>query len=479
LVTGQVLLEMETHLLASFNNQPLPWEIPPQVAVPEAVLKEAFWWYKGVLHCSIVSGAHMPKMDTFGLCDPLVKVTVLGTTRQTRHLRNTLSPVWNEAMKFDIPDGAHVAQQYFQMRRSNPEAAQRLSSVCLELVDWDFTGNENIGFATLELYALMDQIARPGAAGIEVEFPVLDSRAPGAAPVLGFDGEETSVTVRLRWELDAAAEAERVAAVEAAENEKRRQARAILLQQERELKAQIARELAEKQAIARKRFLQQLLLDSELGGDVYSCGAGAYGQHGHGHTVDQRSQPLLVEGAERGVIQHIEAGAAHSLFLQDDKGDGSRVLACGAGTFGQLGVIDCKPPKAGMPFDDALRNEAMMVREQLVPNDVLAVSDEGGHSFGTEVLFQDALDFSLPQRRTRFKGFKAVDSRDSSLVPDSELFLGPEEERDEDVQEEARSRLPLTVSRAISCPSTGGEWRAQVVQATISQNFFMSCSDMY
>ncbi len=35
----------------------------------------------------------------------------------------------------------------------------------MELFDWDFTGNENIGFATLELYALMDQIARPGAAG--------------------------------------------------------------------------------------------------------------------------------------------------------------------------------------------------------------------------------------------------------------------------------------------------------------------------
>ena len=316
----------------------------------------------------------------------------------------------------------------------------------------------------------MDQIARPGAAGIEVKFPVLDSRAPGAAPVLGFDGEETSVTVRLRWELDAAAEAERVAAVEAAENEKRRQARAILLQQERELKAQIARELAEKQAIARKRFLQQLLLDSELGGDVYSCGAGAYGQHGHGDTVDQRSQPLLVEGAERGVIQQIEAGAAHSFFLPDDKGDGSRVLACGAGTFGQLGLIDCKPPKADVPFDDAQSNEVMLVREQLVPSAVLAVSDEGGHSFGTEVLFQDALDFSLPQRRARFKAVA------SSCVPDSDPFLGPEEERDEGqedevVPEEARSSLPVTISRAISCPSTRDGWRACVVQATISQTF--------
>jgi hypothetical protein len=37
------------------------------------------------------------------------------------------------------------------------------------------------------------------------------------------------VTVKLRWELDAEAEAERAAAVQAAENEKLRQARAQML----------------------------------------------------------------------------------------------------------------------------------------------------------------------------------------------------------------------------------------------------------
>ena len=285
------------------------------------------------------------------------------------------------------------------------------------------------------------------------------------------------------------------------------------------MQAQLAKELAEKQAFLRERFLEQLVVDAELGGDVYSCGAGAYGQHGHGHTNDLRSRPLLVEGAERGVIQQIQAGAAHSLFLPEEHGDGSRVLACGAGTFGQLGVIDCKPPKAGMAFDDAQHNNAMLVREQLVPNAVLAVSDEVGQSFGPEVLLQDPLIFAFSLSNERNSNAdvssssqapeqpegntEALDtakeleglSSDSSLMPfdtqeaalspqapedassnltedkDSDTmvvpFLGPEEDeerQEHEDQEHAEWQSGFIFSRIISCPSPSGQWRARVVQ---------------
>ena len=56
-----------------------------------------------------------------------------------------------------------------------------------------------------------------------------------------------------------------------------------------------------RRAVLREQFLQQLVVDAEKGGDVYSCGAGAYGQHGQGHSNDSLREPRLVEGAERGI----------------------------------------------------------------------------------------------------------------------------------------------------------------------------------
>jgi len=91
---------------------------------------------------------------------------------------------------------------------------------------------------------------------------------------------------------------------------------------------------------------------------------------------------LLIEGAERGVIQQIASGGAHSFFVLEDAG----LLSCGSGTFGQLGLIDCGAPSVGVAFDEAVENEAMLVLEQLVPNAVCGLADGLGLSPGSDVL---------------------------------------------------------------------------------------------
>jgi hypothetical protein len=304
-ITGRVLVEMETHLLASFAaGEEFPWEQDDaDTAVPEIALQEVFWWHKGDVHVTVVSGAHMPKMDTFGLCDPFATIALDGVKLRTKHVRKTLNPVWNECFVLHVADGEEVAKRYYKkLRKDSASAAAELVTLKLELMDWDLTGNERIGFVTIELYALLDKIARAGSgSGIEATFPVLETTDSDSAPIKGFDGSDTELTLRFRWELDEVAEMARREAVEAAENEKRRKAQAVMLEEERRLREKVEEEKRARRAVLREQFLQQLVVDAEKGGDVYSCGAGAYGQHGQGHSNDSLREPRLVEGAERGI----------------------------------------------------------------------------------------------------------------------------------------------------------------------------------
>jgi len=86
----------------------------------------------------------------------------------TKHLRKTLSPVWNESISCILADGQDVAQKYFKTRKTYAAAAQRLVTLEFQLMNWDPTGNESIGFVNLEVYALMDKIARPGAEALNL-----------------------------------------------------------------------------------------------------------------------------------------------------------------------------------------------------------------------------------------------------------------------------------------------------------------------
>jgi len=224
-VSGRVLLEMETHLLASFDGGVVPWGQDKDDEIgPENALHELFWWHKGILQVTVLSGAHMPKMDTFGLCDPLVIVMVDATKHATKHLRKTFSPVWNESFEFDVADGSDVARRFLKLRKTDSAAAKKIVTVTLQLLDWDRSGNENIGFVRIELCALMDKVARPGAPGIEASFPVLQGLLSTSSHVLGFDGKYTTLTLRFRWELDEVAEAERQRARDASANEAQQQA---------------------------------------------------------------------------------------------------------------------------------------------------------------------------------------------------------------------------------------------------------------
>jgi hypothetical protein len=164
-ITGKLLLEIETVSRASLHGEAPPWEQQEEVEVPENALREVFWWHKGSLLLTVVRGEHFPKMDFFGLCDPFVVVTLGEERAQTKHLRKTLSPVWNQSLVIHVRDGADMARDYFRLRRTDSAAAERCACVLLEVFDWDVTGNESIGFVAVELYALLDKIARPDSSG--------------------------------------------------------------------------------------------------------------------------------------------------------------------------------------------------------------------------------------------------------------------------------------------------------------------------
>ena len=122
------------------------------------------------------------------------------------------------------------------------------------------------------------------------------------------------------------------------------------------MQAALERERAEQEAERKAAFLAQLGRDSAAGGDVYSCGAGVFGQHGHGHTKDAGKAPSLVQGAERAVFRRVAAGETSSFYVPElEGGDETDVtgggaallLASGSGSFGQLGLIECSVPVAG------------------------------------------------------------------------------------------------------------------------------------
>ena len=122
-ITGKLLLEIETVSRASLKGEAPPWEQQEEVEVPENALREVFWWHKGSLLLTVVRGDHLPKMDTFGLCDPFVVVTLGEERAQTKHLRKTLSPVWNQSLVIHVRDGADMARDYFRLRRTVLQSA--------------------------------------------------------------------------------------------------------------------------------------------------------------------------------------------------------------------------------------------------------------------------------------------------------------------------------------------------------------------
>lgn len=180
--------------------------------------------------------------------------------------------------------GEDVIGKYMQLSEKSLADARRTACLSVQLYDWDVTGSELIGQCTIELYALMEKISRPGAPGVEL---VLEVRDENEQIVLGFDGQRTKLLVRFRFVLDEAAAKVKAAARLAREERERRRRLALALEEERRLQSQIIEENLQRQLEAKEKFLAQLQRESMVGGDVFACGGGNFGQTGLGHTQEE------------------------------------------------------------------------------------------------------------------------------------------------------------------------------------------------
>ncbi|CDK25376.1 unnamed protein product [Kuraishia capsulata CBS 1993] len=91
----------------------------------------------GVLHLEILDAADLKAADSNGKSDPVLKILVNGTEAyETKVVKKTLSPTWNESVDIPVPSRAR-------------------SSVIAAVFDWDFAGeNDFLGEARLNLEAL-------------------------------------------------------------------------------------------------------------------------------------------------------------------------------------------------------------------------------------------------------------------------------------------------------------------------------------
>jgi hypothetical protein len=57
----------------------------------------------GFIEVHIRDGKHMPKMTSFGLCDPFLSIAFGGRKTRTEVKKRTYSPEWNEKVVFSVP----------------------------------------------------------------------------------------------------------------------------------------------------------------------------------------------------------------------------------------------------------------------------------------------------------------------------------------------------------------------------------------
>jgi hypothetical protein len=116
---------------------------------------------------------HLPKMDTFGKCDPMVRVVKGGESHKTSHKEKTYKAIWSEEFKFDSSNKEDIV---FEVLDHNAVTSATLIGTCkVTAKEWE----------AIE----QDSAPRP--------FTLKISDKKGKI-VKGNDGEETQLTFALR-----------------------------------------------------------------------------------------------------------------------------------------------------------------------------------------------------------------------------------------------------------------------------------------
>jgi Ca2+-dependent lipid-binding protein len=125
----------------------------------------------------IVSVHNLPKMDTFGSCDPFCKIFFCGEQHQTKVVKNTYAAEFNEMFKFDLCGG------------------QTPSALSIEVLDWDRVGAPDVVGKTIVVdSAIFDVMKKTGWQ--EFEYEVM---TPNSKPAIGHNKLPTALKVAFRY----------------------------------------------------------------------------------------------------------------------------------------------------------------------------------------------------------------------------------------------------------------------------------------
>jgi len=160
------------------------------------------------LEVTVVSGAHLPKMDVIGKCDAFCILQYAGHRRETSVQSNTYSPIWDEMFTFGLPAPMHAD--------SSSELVSASDHLTLHVWDHDtLSSNEKVGDAVVSGQRLCE-IARMDSGSCVEERVLLFKRGPksqhisilansphGKAgvrmeEVIGNDLEQTHLSLRIR-----------------------------------------------------------------------------------------------------------------------------------------------------------------------------------------------------------------------------------------------------------------------------------------
>ncbi len=129
------------------------------------------------LEVKMVSVRNLPKMDTFGSCDPFCRIVFCGEQVETKVVKNTYAAEFNEIFKFDLSGG------------------QTPSALSIEVLDWDRLGSADVVGKTIIMdSAIFDVMKKSGWQ--ESEYGVT---TPDSKPAIGHNKLPTTLTVAFRY----------------------------------------------------------------------------------------------------------------------------------------------------------------------------------------------------------------------------------------------------------------------------------------
>ena len=126
-----------------------------------------------LLKVKMVSVCNLPKMDTFGTCDPFCRIVFCGKLEETRVMKNTYAAEFNQTFEFDLSGG------------------QTPSALSIEVLDWDRLGaSDVVGKIVIMDSAIFDIMKKTGWQ--EFQYDVM---TPDSKPVIGHNKLPTALKV--------------------------------------------------------------------------------------------------------------------------------------------------------------------------------------------------------------------------------------------------------------------------------------------